>query len=161
MQGVWTICESSSAGGFQAFHEGTHGQCLSAYQSLLVVANVVTDPPAFFSSICIGLLQDLCRKYNIPTAQYEVFDNAELAKEYIRKQAAPVVVKADGLAAGKGVIVASTSEEACAAVDDMLINKAFGSAGMLWHWISAICPSRPFCFLQAVSTFMILALTHA
>ena len=75
--------------------------------------------------------QDLCRKYNIPTAQYEVFTDAEQAKQYIRQQAGPVVVKADGLAAGKGVIVASSSEEACAAVDNMLIDKAFGSAGML------------------------------
>lgn len=75
-------------------------------------------------------MQDLCRKYDIPTAQYEVFEDADQAKTYIRKQIAPVVVKADGLAAGKGVIVASTSEEACAAVDDMLINKTFGSAGM-------------------------------
>lgn len=75
-------------------------------------------------------MQDLCRKYGIPTAQYEVFCEAEQAKEYIRKQAGPVVVKADGLAAGKGVIVASSAEDACAAVDDMLINKAFGSAGL-------------------------------
>lgn len=74
--------------------------------------------------------QDLCRNYNIPTAQYEVFSDAEQAKQYIRKQSGPVVVKADGLAAGKGVIVASSSDEACAAVDDMLINKAFGSAGV-------------------------------
>ena len=78
-------------------------------------------------SACRG--QDLCKKYDIPTAQYEVFEDADQAKMYIRKQAAPLVVKADGLAAGKGVIVASTSEEACAAVDAMLVNKTFGSAG--------------------------------
>lgn len=75
-------------------------------------------------------MQDLCKKYNIPTAQYAVFSDAEQAKQYIRKQTGSVVVKADGLAAGKGVIVASSPQEACAAVDDMLINKAFGSAGM-------------------------------
>lgn len=45
------------------------------------------------------------------------------------EQAAPIVVKADGLAAGKGVIVAASTQEACSAVDDMLVNKAFGSAG--------------------------------
>lgn len=73
--------------------------------------------------------QDLCRKYNIPTAKYEVFNSPEQAKMYIRDQAAPIVVKADGLAAGKGVIVAASSDEACAAVDDMLVNKAFGAAG--------------------------------
>lgn len=74
-------------------------------------------------------MQDLCKKYNIPTAKYEVFSSAEKAKAYIKGQAAPIVVKADGLAAGKGVIVAASTEEACSAVDDMLINKAFGSAG--------------------------------
>lgn len=74
-------------------------------------------------------MKDLCRKYNIPTAKYEVFNSPEQAKMYIRDQAAPIVVKADGLAAGKGVIVAASSDEACAAVDDMLVNKAFGAAG--------------------------------
>ena len=74
-------------------------------------------------------MQDLCKKYDIPTARYEVFSNAEKAKSYIKQQAAPIVVKADGLAAGKGVIVAASTEEACSAVDDMLVNKAFGSAG--------------------------------
>ena len=76
-------------------------------------------------------MQDLCRKYNIPTAKYEVFDSPDKAKSYIKQQNAPVVVKADGLAAGKGVIVASSADAACAAVDDMLVNKAFGSAGQL------------------------------
>ena len=76
-------------------------------------------------------MQDLCRKYNISTAKYEVFDSPDKAKSYIKQQDAPVVVKADGLAAGKGVIVASSADEACAAVDDMLVNKAFGSAGQL------------------------------
>lgn len=74
-------------------------------------------------------LQDLCKKYDIPTAKYEVFSDPEKAKAYIREQAVPIVVKADGLAAGKGVIVAASTEEACSAVDDMLVNKAFGSAG--------------------------------
>ena len=74
-------------------------------------------------------MQDLCKKYNIPTAKYEVFSNAEKAKGYIKRQSAPIVVKADGLAAGKGVIVAATTQDACSAVDAVLVNKAFGSAG--------------------------------
>ena len=74
-------------------------------------------------------MQDLCKKYDIPTAKYEVFNSPEKAKAYIQAQAAPIVVKADGLAAGKGVIVATSTDEACAAVDDMLVNKAFGAAG--------------------------------
>ena len=85
--------------------------------------------------------QDLCRKHNIPTAQYEVFTDAEQAKQYIRKQAGSVVVKADGLAAGKGVIVASSPEEACAAVDNMLVDKAFGSAGMQSVAATLLCVS--------------------
>lgn len=80
-------------------------------------------------------LQDLCKKYDIPTAKYEAFSSPEKAKAYIQEQAAPIVVKADGLAAGKGVIVAASTEEACSAVDDMLVNKAFGSAGQ-WAQLS-------------------------
>lgn len=74
-------------------------------------------------------VQDICKKYDVPTARYEVFSDPEKAKTYIREQGGPMVVKADGLAAGKGVIVAASTEEACSAVDDMLVNKAFGSAG--------------------------------
>ncbi|KAL3155573.1 Phosphoribosylamine--glycine ligase, chloroplastic [Trebouxia sp. C0009 RCD-2024] len=74
-------------------------------------------------------MKDLCKKYDIPTARYEVFSDPEKAKAYIREQGGPMVVKADGLAAGKGVIVAASTEAACSAVDDMLVSKAFGSAG--------------------------------
>ncbi len=70
----------------------------------------------------------LCRANNIPTAAYEHFTNAEAAKAYIRKQGAPIVVKADGLAAGKGVVVAMTEAEAIAAVD-MMFGGGFGGAG--------------------------------
>ena len=61
--------------------------------------------------------------------QHQTFTNASEAKEYIKEQGAPIVVKADGLAAGKGVIVAMTLEEAYEAVDSMLVNNSFGSAG--------------------------------
>lgn len=70
----------------------------------------------------------LCRDNNIPTAAYGHFRNADEAKAYIRKQGAPIVVKADGLAAGKGVVVAMTEAEALAAVD-MMFDGAFGEAG--------------------------------
>ena len=72
--------------------------------------------------------KELCRKHNIPTAAYEHFTDAESAKKYIRAQGAPIVVKADGLAAGKGVIVAQTVDEALAAVD-MMFGGAFGASG--------------------------------
>ena len=70
----------------------------------------------------------LCRANNIPTAAYEHFADAEKAKAYIRKQGAPIVVKADGLAAGKGVVVAMTEAEALDAVD-MMFGGAFGASG--------------------------------
>ena len=73
--------------------------------------------------------KDLMKKYNIPTAAYGVFSNVDEAKQFIAKTGAPIVVKADGLAAGKGVVVAMTVEEANAAVDDMLSGNRFGEAG--------------------------------
>ncbi len=72
--------------------------------------------------------KELCRKHNIPTAAYQHFTDAESAKKYIRAQGAPIVVKADGLAAGKGVVVAQTVDEALAAVD-MMFGGAFGASG--------------------------------
>ncbi len=69
------------------------------------------------------------REAGVPTAPFEVFDDAEAAKTYARSHGAPLVVKADGLAAGKGVVVAKTVEEALAAIDDMMVAKHFGAAG--------------------------------
>ena len=73
--------------------------------------------------------KDLMKKYGIPTARYEVFTAAELARAYIRQEGAPIVVKADGLAAGKGVIVAMTEQEALDAVDAIMEDHSFGDAG--------------------------------
>ncbi len=75
------------------------------------------------------LAKDIMAKYNIPTARYASFDNLSLAEEYINKHGAPCVVKADGLAAGKGVIVASTRDEALEAVRLIMSQRAFGAAG--------------------------------
>ena len=72
--------------------------------------------------------KELMEKYNIPTAGYGTFTDAEEAKAFIREKGAPIVVKADGLAAGKGVIVAMTLEEALNAVDDMIGNQKFGES---------------------------------
>lgn len=68
-------------------------------------------------------------KYGIPTAQYQTFENADAAHDYLNRKGAPIVIKADGLAAGKGVIVAMTLDEAHAAVDDMLLGNKMGNAG--------------------------------
>jgi phosphoribosylamine--glycine ligase len=73
--------------------------------------------------------KDLMQKYGVPTAAYGVFTDLAGAEAFIRRTGAPIVVKADGLAAGKGVIIAQTCEEAIAAVRDMLSGNAFGSAG--------------------------------
>ena len=73
--------------------------------------------------------KDLMKKYGIPTAKYELFTDADAACAYIDAQGAPIVVKADGLALGKGVVVAQTVEEAKAAVRSMIEDKAFGQSG--------------------------------
>jgi len=73
--------------------------------------------------------KDFLARHQIPTAAYQVFTDPAEATAYIKEQGAPIVVKADGLAAGKGVIVAMTEEEAIAAVEDMLSGNAFGDAG--------------------------------
>lgn len=75
--------------------------------------------------------KELMKKYNIPTAGFEVFTDAKKAKEYIKEQGAPIVVKADGLAAGKGVIVAMSEKEALEAVDSIMCDQAFGQAGRI------------------------------
>ena len=76
-----------------------------------------------------GFMKDLCARHDIPTAAYGRFTDADEAKAYIRAQGAPIVVKADGLAAGKGVTVAQSVDEALDAVDQAMNDKAFGDAG--------------------------------
>ena len=75
-----------------------------------------------------GFTKDICRDYNIPTAAYGRFSEAEAAKDYVRQQGAPIVIKADGLAAGKGVIMAETLDDALTAIDDCF-DGSFGDAG--------------------------------
>lgn len=73
--------------------------------------------------------KDFLKRHGIPSAAYQTFSELAAAQDYIRAQGAPIVIKADGLAAGKGVIVAMTEEEALAAVEDMLAGNKFGDAG--------------------------------
>jgi phosphoribosylamine--glycine ligase len=72
------------------------------------------------------------QRHQIPSAAFATFEDAQAAKEYVKRQGAPIVVKADGLAAGKGVVVANSIDEACEAIDRMLGN----------HWIDAHGPAR-------------------
>ncbi|MFA6357523.1 MAG: phosphoribosylamine--glycine ligase [Candidatus Omnitrophota bacterium] len=73
--------------------------------------------------------KELMAKYKVPTAEFKVFDNPDQAKKYIEKIGCPCVVKADGLAAGKGVVVAKTVDQAIAAVTSIMQDKVFGDAG--------------------------------
>ena len=74
--------------------------------------------------------KEICDAVSIPTALWERFDDAEAARAFVRRRGAPVVVKADGLAGGKGVVVAATEQEAVAAIDAMMQQKLFGEAGL-------------------------------
>ena len=92
--------------------------------------------PCFGPRKCAAIIEgskvfskNLMKKYNIPTAQYEVFDNIECALEYIKTCPIPTVIKADGLALGKGVIIATTREEAVDAINGMMADKKFGESG--------------------------------
>ena len=75
--------------------------------------------------------KDLMKKYNIPTSDYATFSNFNEAKAYVLKKGAPIVIKYDGLAAGKGVVVAKTIDEAVKALEDMLLDKTFGDASVV------------------------------
>jgi len=76
-----------------------------------------------------GFMKDLCAKYGVPTAAYRRFSDPEKAKAHVRAQPGRVVVKADGLAAGKGVLIPKSAEEAVAAIDTAMIEGEFGEAG--------------------------------
>ncbi len=76
-----------------------------------------------------GFAKGLMRRYGIPTAKYEIFTEKEPALAYLKQGAFPIVIKADGLALGKGVVIAANYEEAEAAVNDMMTKKVFGESG--------------------------------
>ncbi|TXG51700.1 hypothetical protein EZV62_024224 [Acer yangbiense] len=111
---------------------GPEAPLVSGLANNLVKAGIPTFGPSSEAAALEGsknFMKSLCDKYNIPTAKYKTFTDPSAAKEYILEQGAPIVIKADGLAAGKGVIVAMTLEEAYEAVDSMLVKNVFGSAG--------------------------------
>lgn len=74
-------------------------------------------------------MKNLLRKYNIPTAKYETFTDYAAARDYLQSQPVPIVIKADGLAAGKGVTVCFTREEAEQALEETMVSRSFGAAG--------------------------------
>ena len=95
-------------------------------------AGIMTFGPSAKAAILEGskgFMKDLCARHGIPTAPYKRFGDAAGAADYIRERGAPIVVKADGLAAGKGVVVARSTAEALQAIDDMMVGRVFGPAG--------------------------------
>jgi phosphoribosylamine--glycine ligase len=99
----------------------------------LEAKNILVYGPRKNAAIIEGskvFTKNLLKKYNIPTAAYETFKSYDEAIAYLYKQGAPIVIKADGLAAGKGVIVAQTMEEAEKALKEIMVDKVFGAAGI-------------------------------
>lgn len=110
---------------------GPEGPLVAGLADVLRAAGVaVFGPSASAAQLegSKGFTKDLCARYDIPTGAYGRFTDAESAKAYVCEQGAPIVIKADGLAAGKGVTVAMELDEALAAVDDCF-DGAFGAAG--------------------------------
>ena len=110
---------------------GPEGPLVAGIVDPLLTANIkVFGPTAAAARLegSKGFTKELCATYNIPTAAYGRFNNAPKAKAYVRQVGAPIVIKADGIAAGKGVVVAMTLEEALDAVD-ACFEGAFGAAG--------------------------------
>src|SRR5271168_4815757 len=111
---------------------GPEGPLVSGLADDLIAAGVACFGPTRKAARLEGskgFAKDFCREFGIPTGPYRRFREANEAKAYLRKVGAPIVVKADGLAAGKGVVVAKTNEEAETAIDALLTMGDLGSAG--------------------------------
>ncbi|CAH9091521.1 unnamed protein product [Cuscuta europaea] len=111
---------------------GPESPLVAGLSNALGKAGIPTFGPSSEAAALEGsksFMKSLCDKYGIPTAKYQTFTEPSKAKEYIKQKGIPIVIKADGLAAGKGVIVAMTLEEAIEAVDSMLLGGMFGSSG--------------------------------
>ncbi|MEN3952421.1 phosphoribosylamine--glycine ligase [Iodidimonas sp. SYSU 1G8] len=110
---------------------GPEGPLVAGLVDKLAAAGIMAFGPRANAAVLEGskgFTKDLCAKYGIPTAAYGRFNNAASAKAFVAEKGAPIVVKADGLAAGKGVIMAETMDEALAAIDDIFGGR-FGAAG--------------------------------
>ncbi|MDF1793817.1 MAG: phosphoribosylamine--glycine ligase, partial [Thalassobaculaceae bacterium] len=111
---------------------GPEGPLVAGLVDKLDAAGLKSFGPTAAAAVLEGskaFTKDFCARHNIPTAAYGRFTDAESAKAYIREQGAPIVIKADGLAAGKGVIMAETLDQALEAVDAIMADRAFGDAG--------------------------------
>jgi phosphoribosylamine--glycine ligase len=111
---------------------GPEGPLVAGLVDRLAQRNIAAFGPSASAAAIEGskaFMKDLCARHQIPTAGYASFDEPDAAKEYIHTHGAPLVVKADGLAAGKGVILCQTEIEAFAAIDHLMTERAFGEAG--------------------------------
>jgi phosphoribosylamine--glycine ligase len=110
---------------------GPEAPLVEGLSDRLTAENITTFGPSAAAAILEGskgFTKDLCKKYNIPTAAYGRFSDADATKAFAAEKGAPIVIKADGLAAGKGVIIAETVGQAMTAIDDILGGQ-FGEAG--------------------------------
>ncbi|WP_303981842.1 phosphoribosylamine--glycine ligase [Dongia mobilis] len=111
---------------------GPEGPLVKGLADALEAAGIATFGPSALAAALEGskgFMKDLAAKYHVPTAAYRRFREADAAKAFAATLPAPVVVKADGLAAGKGVVIAATQTEANAAIDAMMLDRQFGEAG--------------------------------
>ena len=111
---------------------GPEGPLVMGLADRLADANIRAFGPSAAAAIIEGskgYMKDLCARYDIPTAAYGRFTDTAAAKAFIAERGAPIVVKTDGLAAGKGVLICETVDQANIAVDDMMTGGAFGDAG--------------------------------
>ena len=111
---------------------GPEGPLVAGLVDRLEAAGVKAFGPTRAAAALEGskrFTKDLCTRHGIPTAAYATFRDRDAAVAYVRTKGAPIVVKADGLAAGKGVTVAATLDEAIAAIDDAMVDQRFGQAG--------------------------------
>jgi phosphoribosylamine--glycine ligase len=111
---------------------GPEGPLVAGLADAMAAAGIACCGPTAAAARLEGskaFAKEVCDAAGIPTAAWERFTEAEAAREFVRRRGAPIVVKADGLAAGKGVVVAATEAEALAAIDDMMESRTFGEAG--------------------------------
>ena len=111
---------------------GPEGPLVDGLVDALNNASILAFGPSAAAAQLEGskaFMKRICDLYDIPTARYKSFTDPGLAREYLKTQPLPIVVKADGLAAGKGVVVATTLEMALSAVDSIMVDSQFGSAG--------------------------------
>jgi phosphoribosylamine--glycine ligase len=111
---------------------GPEAPLVAGLVDAMEAAGIATFGPSRAAAALEGskaFTKDLCTRQGIPTAAYRRFSDPEAARAYVRAHGAPIVIKADGLAAGKGVVVAESVAAALAAIDDMMVQHSFGAAG--------------------------------